>query len=164
LQKDTDGDGLTDREEVLKYKTNPLSAMSKPAIKARIAGLQKEKEKKKGKVNKKKEKLLAIVYFDYRSSNLSQKARRTLRDICRALKGNETLIIKGYADWKGSKSFNLKLSERRAKKVKSYLNRSCRKYKKKIRFRTEWFGYEKLVIEQKGPLSPNRRVEIYVLE
>ena len=34
-----------------------------------------------------------------------------------------TLIIKGYADWKGSESFNMKLSERRAKKVESYLKR-----------------------------------------
>jgi outer membrane protein OmpA-like peptidoglycan-associated protein len=124
-----------------------------------------QKSKNKEKPGKKKEKLLAIVYFDYRSSTLSRKAKETLRDICKALKENETLVIKGYADWKGSKSFNMKLSERRAKKVKNYLKRSCRKYKKKnIQFQTKWFGYEKLVIDQKGPLAPNRRVEIYVLD
>ena len=124
----------------------------------------KKKIKKKEKKKEKKERLLAIVYFDYRSSTLSRKAKETLRDICKALKGNETLVIKGYADWKGSESFNMKLSKRRAKRVESYLRRLCRKYKKNIQFQTKWFGYKKLVINQKGPLAPNRRVEIYVLD
>ena len=104
------------------------------------------------------------MYFDYRSSTLSKKAKGTLRDICKALKGGETIIVKGYADWKGSESFNIKLSKRRAKRVESYLKRVCKKYKKKVQFRTKWFGYKNLVINQKGPLAPNRRVEVYVLD
>jgi outer membrane protein OmpA-like peptidoglycan-associated protein len=104
------------------------------------------------------------VYFDYRSSTLSKRARETLRDICRALKGGETIVIKGYADWKGTESFNMELSKRRAKKVENYMRRFCRKYRKKVKFKTMWYGFKKLVINQKGSLAPNRRVEVYVLD
>ena len=75
------------------------------------------------------------------------------------------MVIKGYADWKGSESFNMRLSKLRAKKVETYLRRLCKKRgKKDVHFKTEWFGYKKLVINRKGPMAPNRRVEIYVLQ
>jgi outer membrane protein OmpA-like peptidoglycan-associated protein len=65
------------------------------------------------------------VYFDFDSSQLTPTAQAQLRPLGRALsgealRGSHYLII-GHTDAKGSATYNLELSERRAQSVRQYL-------------------------------------------
>lgn len=65
----------------------------------------------------------SVVNFAFDSSDLSAKAKDNLDKLATVLKNNPdtNINIYGYTDDKGSDSYNLGLSDRRAKSVKSYL-------------------------------------------
>lgn len=65
------------------------------------------------------------IYFDFNSSELTDESRNKLNNVATTLKGAsdvKSAVIIGYADRKGSVSYNQSLSKRRAEAVKSYLN------------------------------------------
>jgi OOP family OmpA-OmpF porin len=63
------------------------------------------------------------VDFEYNSDRLTAPARQTLDDVARALVAQPELRveIQGYTDSIGSAAYNLRLSQRRADMVRSYL-------------------------------------------
>lgn len=64
------------------------------------------------------------VYFDFDSAKLTDESRQKLNsvaDILKDAKDVKSASIIGYADRKGSSSYNVKLSEKRAETVKDYL-------------------------------------------
>ncbi|MFU8856211.1 MAG: peptidoglycan-associated lipoprotein Pal [Deferrisomatales bacterium] len=66
---------------------------------------------------------LEIVFFDYDSSVLTAKARRTLENHAEWLQENKevTATIEGHCDERGSDRYNLALGERRAAAARDYL-------------------------------------------
>jgi len=66
----------------------------------------------------------SIVNFAFDSSNLSESAKTNLDKLATVLTNNPdtNINIYGYTDSKGSDDYNLKLSDRRAASVKSYLS------------------------------------------
>jgi len=69
---------------------------------------------------------LKNVYFGFDSAALLATAKRTLDDAAAALLRNPDLQVEiaGYADASGPESYNMKLSERRAEAVRSYLEQA----------------------------------------
>ncbi|RJP24313.1 MAG: hypothetical protein C4529_02910 [Deltaproteobacteria bacterium] len=66
------------------------------------------------------------IYFDYRSSSLSEKERKHVRKIYNVLKNEPDLCVKiaGHTDPRGSDSYNMKLGYARAVAVKNALVKS----------------------------------------
>ncbi|MDR2342677.1 MAG: OmpA family protein [Campylobacteraceae bacterium] len=64
-----------------------------------------------------------IYYFEFNSAELTQEGEKTLKAIANKLKGYDKTIIRveGHTDSSGSKLYNLKLSQKRADKVKDKL-------------------------------------------
>ena len=63
------------------------------------------------------------VHFDYDKSNIRSDSRPVLEETARWLNSNpnESLMIEGYCDERGTNEYNLALGERRAKAVKEFL-------------------------------------------
>ena len=70
----------------------------------------------------KKNEILQIIYFDFDDSKLSEVSKNTIKKFLTKNKEeiNEYLIV-GHTDTKGTKSYNLKLSIKRAEIVKNLL-------------------------------------------
>jgi len=66
---------------------------------------------------------LASVYFEFNKSVLTAEARETLDELLATIRHKhiEAVTIAGYADAIGSNSYNLRLSEKRARAVQAYL-------------------------------------------
>lgn len=66
---------------------------------------------------------LASVYFEFNSSKLTPKGKATLNQLLKTIRNKkiQAVTIAGYADAVGSDSYNLRLSEKRAKTVQQYL-------------------------------------------
>src|SRR6185437_17074915 len=66
------------------------------------------------------------VYFPLNDRNLNNTAKKTIDSLIynNVLIPGQDLIILGYADYLGSKPYNLSLSKARAENVKSYLEQS----------------------------------------
>ncbi|MEE4537927.1 MAG: OmpA family protein [Erythrobacter sp.] len=67
------------------------------------------------------------VYFDVNEAELSPDARATLCDAAQQAQQNDNaqLLVVGYTDSTGSYELNQELSERRAARVKNYLQQQC---------------------------------------
>ncbi|MDD4993965.1 MAG: OmpA family protein [Paludibacter sp.] len=63
------------------------------------------------------------VYFDFDKSDLNDEAHQTIKLVADRMKEDKTLRveIRGYCDYKGSQSYNLRLSLQRAEKAKAEL-------------------------------------------
>lgn len=68
---------------------------------------------------------LYIVYFDFNSAELTQKAKNTLIQAASdyGLVFPESVVVGGHADTSGAKAYNSALSERRAKAVADFLGK-----------------------------------------
>lgn len=65
---------------------------------------------------------LNTVYFDYGRSELKETAYPVIDKIAEEMKNNEnSVIITGFTDDKGSEEFNIELSLKRANSVRNYL-------------------------------------------
>ena len=63
------------------------------------------------------------VYFDYDEDTLKEESLESLFTISRMMKGDAryTLLVEGHADERGTREYNLALSERRAKAIEDFL-------------------------------------------
>lgn len=66
---------------------------------------------------------LASVYFDFNKATLTEQGTATLNELLATLKHRhiDAVTIAGYADHVGTPSYNLRLSEKRARAVQHYL-------------------------------------------
>jgi peptidoglycan-associated lipoprotein len=67
--------------------------------------------------------VLATIYFAFDSSELSEMARRTLRQNAEWMKAHTdtSVVVEGHCDERGTIEYNLALGERRAASVRDYL-------------------------------------------
>lgn len=65
----------------------------------------------------------SVVYFDFDTSNLSDSALATLREHAGFLANNpdQSIVIEGHCDQRGTPEYNIALGERRAKAIETYL-------------------------------------------
>ena len=63
------------------------------------------------------------VYFDYDEDTLKEESLESLFTISRMMKDDAryTLLVEGHADERGTREYNLALSERRAKAIEDFL-------------------------------------------
>lgn len=138
LKADTDDDGLTDSEEINKTGTNPLLADTDgdkisdgadkcPLKPETVNGYEDEDgcpDKKPEVVFEKKAPIvLDGVTFKTGKAQLTDSAKETLGKVVTTLTDHPeiALEIQGHTDSVGRRSFNVKLSQKRANSVKAYL-------------------------------------------
>lgn len=117
-------------------------------------------------------KVLGTVGFDFNSYEISPEGRKSLesKTIWDALKKAEnSIIIVGNTDSRGTKEVNQRLSELRAQAVYDFLNSSTKRrtLKKKVTITTRGDGKENLAFDDKGGRDSelaalNRRVEFII--
>ena len=107
----------------------------------------------------------AKIYFDYDQDTLREDALSDLLKVSRLMKDNlkYTLLVEGHADERGTREYNLALSERRAKAVEDFLSASG-----VSSFNVEVVGYgeEKPVDNgsNESAWSQNRRAELFFIK
>jgi len=76
-------------------------------------------------VTEKKIELKQTVYFDFNKATIRPVSFALLDDVARAMKDNPTIAVEvqGHTDSVGDDNYNLKLSQRRAESVRTYLVR-----------------------------------------
>lgn len=96
------------------------------------------------------------VYFEFSKDQLSENALKILDAHAEFLAANEdkSIVIEGHTDARGAQSFNLGLSQRRARAISSYL---LSKGVSQDQITEVSFGKEKLISENH---DLNRRAEI----
>ena len=105
------------------------------------------------------------IYFDYDQDTLREDALSDLLKVSRLMKDNPkyTLLVEGHADERGTREYNLALSERRAKAVEDFLSASG-----VSSFNVEVVGYgeEKPVDSgsNESAWSQNRRAELFFIK
>ena len=105
------------------------------------------------------------IYFDYDQDTLREDALSDLLKVSRLMKDNlkYTLLVEGHADERGTREYNLALSERRAKAVEDFLSASG-----VSSFNVEVVGYgeEKPVDNgsNESAWSQNRRAELFFIK
>ncbi|MDR3703825.1 MAG: OmpA family protein [Candidatus Sulfopaludibacter sp.] len=94
--------------------------------------------------------LAADVLFDFDKAEILPKAQQTLAQAAQIVRerAKGVVRIEGYTDAKGSDSYNLKLSERRAMSVKDWFVEQ--QHLREVRFATQGFG-------AKNPVAPNSK-------
>ena len=105
---------------------------------------------------------LQNVYFAFDKYNLTGVAQRELDLVMNSVDNNKNLKVIGHTDNVGSDGYNLKLSKRRSKSVKTYLTKNS--WKGSIA--TEGLGEKKPIATNTTELgrSKNRRCEMIILK
>ena len=108
--------------------------------------------------------LSGSVLFASDKSELLPAAQRRLSDVAKALNEgnpNAQLVVEGHTDAKGSETYNLDLSARRAEAVRSYL---VSQGVDQNRIRSQGLGFTRPIADNKSAegRANNRRVEIVV--
>lgn len=102
------------------------------------------------------------IFFGYDEDTLSEESLVDLLEISRVLKDNDryTLLVEGHADERGTREYNLALSERRAKAVEDFLVSAGI-----IPVRIEVVGYGEEqpsdISSDENAWSKNRRAELF---
>ena len=105
----------------------------------------------------------ATVLFDYDDDTLREESLEELFVISRLMKANSnyTLLVEGHADERGTREYNLALSERRAKAVEDFLTSTG-----VSSFNIEVVGYgEEMPVDNsanEAAWAKNRRAELFL--
>ena len=103
------------------------------------------------------------LLFDYDDDTLREESLEELFAVSSLMKANlsYTLLVEGHADERGSREYNLALSERRAKAVEDFLTATG-----VSSFNIEVVGYgEEMPVDNssnEAAWSKNRRAELFV--
>ena len=115
-------------------------------------------------VTKKEKEILQIIYFDFDKYNLTNVSSNSIKKFIEEYKYKiDTFLVIGHTDTKGTKEYNLELSQKRAEAVKTILIRlGISSEKIKILGK----GESKLLVRTKDETKhpANRRVEISPLD
>lgn len=101
-----------------------------------------------------------VYYFGFDNDSLSSETRESLDMVAKVLKKtNASVTLNGHADERGTREYNLALSERRAKSVRDYL---VVQGVKSSKIEVVGFGEEKPAVAQsnESAWAKNRRVEL----
>tara|TARA_B100000963_G_scaffold206562_1_gene179891 strand:- start:205 stop:636 length:432 start_codon:yes stop_codon:yes gene_type:complete len=105
------------------------------------------------------------IYFDYDDDQLRENSLSDLLGMSRIMRDNPsyTLMIEGHADERGSREYNLALSERRANAVKDFLSSSG---VSPFNIETVGYGEERPVKlgSNEESWAKNRRAELFLLK
>jgi peptidoglycan-associated lipoprotein len=105
------------------------------------------------------------ILFDYDDDTLREDSLEDLFAISRLMKADSmyTLLVEGHADERGTREYNLALSERRAKAVEDFLTATG-----VSSFNIEVVGYgEEVPVDassNEGAWSKNRRAELFFIK
>lgn len=155
---------VKDSTNIIKNETNTASAGNKVAEKPESTPQGKQLN---GATKQELKNMLLIeinrIYFGFNSTYLNNKDKALLNRIASILKRNPhfKLTLSGFADQAGSKSANLRISQKRAAVVANYLAQ-CGVNKEHIK--TVAAGKQKLTKAENTPQNNalNRRVEFVV--
>ena len=99
---------------------------------------------------------VVVVHFKFNSTKLHLDQKKIIKEVVAQHKAGTKLVIVGYTDSQGSKKYNQKLSEKRAKAVAKYL--------KTLKVESAWSGKgeDKLLNgdKTKAEHKLNRRAEV----
>lgn len=102
-----------------------------------------------------------LINFEFDSADLQPKGINDLDQLVLALKdpsmANRTFVIEGHTDAKGTESYNLDLSNRRAQSVVSYL---VGHGVASDRLESRGMGFSQLYFPQRPEAPENRRVKV----
>lgn len=95
-------------------------------IDARITGLKlRDEDPKTAAEIARKEGIFSDIYFDYDEATITTEMEKSLKTTAALIKEVPfTVVIEGYADWKGTNEYNLALSEKRAVAVENWFNKN----------------------------------------
>ncbi|MBI2439911.1 MAG: OmpA family protein [Lentisphaerae bacterium] len=167
LNPDTDYDGLNDGEEIHKYKTNPLV---RDTDKGGVADGHEVKEDSTNPLDPSDDLLLFTLHIEFETDKAVIRDRYfgDLNKIGKVLERDNkaTARIEGHADKRKTSEhkYNMKLSERRAQAVRNYLNE--RFGIAPDRMTAVGYGFTR-PLAMNDPVngnSQNRRVEVYIRE
>ena len=104
---------------------------------------------------------LPMITFEYNSAELTPHARQVLDQLALALQseqlGSSRFLIEGHTDAVGSASYNMALSEQRARAAREYL---AAKQVGAVRLEAVGMGEDDLLEDTDGPSEINRRVRV----
>ena len=105
-------EGIAEREGTKGLKGEGVTEEELEAARKKVAELRKKERIK-----------LSNVYFDFDDFSLSEKAKKTLVEDAAWLMNNsqESVVIEGHCDERGTEEYNIALGERRASSAKRYL-------------------------------------------
>ena len=103
---------IVEREEIKGLGGEEITEEELEAARKKVAELRKKERIK-----------LSNVYFDFDDFSLSEKAKKTLVEDAAWLMNNsqESVVIEGHCDERGTEEYNIALGERRASSAKRYL-------------------------------------------
>ena len=103
---------IVEREEIKGLGGEEITEEELEAARRKVAELRKKKSIK-----------LVNVYFDFDDFSLGEKAKKTLVEDAAWLMNNsqESVVIEGHCDERGTEEYNIALGERRASSAKRYL-------------------------------------------
>ncbi len=108
--------------------------------------------------------IMGKVLFDFDKSDIKSDGAKSLRDLSVFLKENPgvRVVLAGHTDNRGSKKYNIKLSQRRAESTRTYLVEKMRISADRITL--SWFGKSEPVVanDTRAGRAKNRRVEAVV--
>ncbi|MCL2178032.1 MAG: OmpA family protein [Proteobacteria bacterium] len=151
--KDSDGDGIPDRFDSCPFEPGPP---------------ENNGCKKKSSVTITRERLVISdkVYFNTGKATIQKRSNVLLNDIARIIKEHPEipkLVIEGHTDSVGKYENNVKLSERRAEAVRSYL---LKKGVEASRLEAKGFGPDRPIEsnDTAAGRESNRRVEFVIVQ
>jgi len=151
---DRDGDQIPDREDKCPDEPGPAENDGCPVVGEPLVQLETKRIRIRGS-----------VLFDTGMATILSQSYPLLDEVVQVLKDNPTIgpvRVEGNTDSRGSRAYNLDLSERRAKAVEDYL---VKHGIKRSRLRTIGYGFDHPVATNETALgrAKNRRVEFRLL-
>jgi OmpA-OmpF porin, OOP family len=148
--KDTDGDTVADHLDNCPSEAGPADNQGCPAKQKQMVAIQS------GRIQ-----IKDTVYFDTAKATIQARSFKMLDQVAKVLKEHpelERVVIEGHTDNAGKPEANLKLSQRRAEAVRTYL---IKKGVEPQRLEAQGFGQERPIADNKTAKgrATNRRVE-----
>ena len=167
LEPDTDWDGLQDGEEVHRYQTDPNDRDTDDGgVSDGHEVLTDNTNPREGHGADDLQLFELYIKFDYDKSVIKAVYFPELDVIGKVLSRNEnaTAVIEGHADRKrlSDAAYNQQLSEERAKAVMSYLVETCKIDSGRLGAKGFGFSSPKAPNDPKEGNPENRRVEVYI--
>jgi len=160
---DTDGDSLWDGQEVWQYKTDPAKIDTDDGSVDDFAEVRRGSDPLDGSddiIPRDKPIVLEGIFFEYKSTQVDTAASQVLKQVAASLREHAGIRveIQGHTDNIGSRRYNIKLSNDRARSVRSYLM-DLGVAAERMRAVGYGFDHPRATNETEAGRSQNRRIE-----